>query len=89
MFLLEMNHFGEEKERQVKDIFKRAGYKEGPEVFPNLALRNQVVNPNYDLIFYKEGLDIEMNLNCSQFVGGYGGRGYRWGTQECIGPLKP
>ncbi len=88
MFLVEMYHFVGEKEKQIKEIFKRVGYKEGPEIFPNLAERNHAVNPNYDLIFYKEGLDIEMHLNCSHFTGGYQGRGYRWGTQECIGPKK-
>ena len=87
MFLIEMFHFIGEKEMQVKEIFKKAGYKEGPEIFPSLEDRNNPVNPNYDMIFYKEGLDIEMHLNCSHFMGGYQGRGYRWGTQKCIGPL--
>ena len=137
MFLIEMYHFVGEKEKEIKAIFARNGYKEGPEIFPNLADRNDPLNPNYDLIFYKvsysptfyeqlfaqkyfahllctysfglsyfgerklvqkllvkwwwnwlqEGLDIELNLNCSEFTGGYQGRGYRWGQQECIGPL--
>jgi hypothetical protein len=26
-------------------------------------------------------------LNCSLFTGGYQGRGYRWGDQQCLGPL--
>jgi hypothetical protein len=30
MFLVEMFHFVGEKERQIKAIFKRAGYNEGP-----------------------------------------------------------
>jgi hypothetical protein len=32
-----MFHFTGEKEKQVKEIFRRAGYKEGPEIFPNLV----------------------------------------------------
>lgn len=87
MFLIEMFHFIGEKEKMIKDIFGNAGYIEGPEVFPDLEGRNDPVNPNYDLIFYKEGLDIEKNLDCNHFTGGYQGRGYRWGKQECIGPL--
>ena len=87
MFLIEMFHFIGEKEKMIKDIFGNAGYIEGPEVFPDLEGRNDPVNPNYDLIFYKDGLDIEKTLNCSHFTGGYQGRGYRWGKQECIGPL--
>jgi hypothetical protein len=87
MFLIEMYHFVGEKEKEIKEIFARNGYKEGPEIFSNLMERNDPVNPNYDLIFYKEGLDIELNLNCNQFTGGWQGRGYRWGKQECIGPL--
>ncbi len=86
MFLIEMYHFVGEKEKEIKEIFARNGYKEGPEIFPNLADRNDPVNPNYDLIFYKEGLDIELNLNCSQFTGGYQGRGYKWGQQVSISP---
>ena len=53
MFLIEMSHFVGEKEKQIREIFARNGYKEGPEIFPNLKERNDPVNPNYDLIFYK------------------------------------
>jgi hypothetical protein len=88
MFLVEMFHFTGEKEKEVRRIFADAGYKVGPEIFPNLEGRNDPVNPNYDLIFYKDGLDVELNPNCSQFAGGYQGRGVRWGTLECIGPLQ-
>jgi hypothetical protein len=87
MFLVEMVFFIGEKEKQIKEIFKRAGYKEGPEIFENLQERNNPVNPNYDLIFYKEGLDIEMQLNCTHFMGQYQRGGYKWGTQECIRPI--
>ena len=80
-----MFHYVGDKEQQIKEIFRNAGYLEGPEIFPNLDGRNDPVNPNYDLIFYKAGLDIETNLNCSHFAGGYQGRGYRWGEQQCIG----
>ena len=85
MFLIEMFHFVGDNEKQIKEIFRNAGYLEGPEVFPNLDERNNPINPNYDLIFYKAGLDIETTLNCSHFTGGYQGRGYRWGKQQCIG----
>jgi hypothetical protein len=88
LFLVEMFHFVGEKEREIKRIFAQAGYIEGPEIFPSLEQRNHPVNPNYDLIFYKEGLDLEWNLNCSQFAGGYNGRGFRRESKECIGPLK-
>ena len=87
MFLVEMYHYTGKKERQIKEIFQKAGYLEGPEIFPNLDGRNHPINPNYDLIFYKKGLDIEQKLDCREFTGGYQGRGYRWGTQECVGPL--
>jgi hypothetical protein len=53
MFLIEMYHYVGEKEKQIKEIFARNGYKEGPEIFPTLKERNDPVNPNYDLIFYK------------------------------------
>ena len=84
MFLFEMYHFVGDKEKQIKEIFRNAGYIEGPEMFPDLNERNNPINPNYDLIFYKEGLDIETTLNCSQLIEGFHGRGFRWGKQECL-----
>ena len=84
MFLIEMNQFVGDKEKQIKELFRNAGYIEGPEMFPDLNERNNPINPNYDLIFYKEGLDIETTLNCSQLIEGFHGRGFRWGKQECL-----
>ena len=33
-------------------------------------------------------IDIEMQLNCTHFMGQYQRGGYKWGTQECIRPNK-
>ena len=88
MFLIEMNQFVGDKEKQIKELFRNAGYIEGPEMFPDLDKRNNPVRPNYDQIFYKKGLDIETTLNCSKLVEGFQGRGYRWGKQECIGAVS-
>ena len=70
MFLIEMYHFVGEKEKQIREIFARNGYKEGPEIFPNLKERNDPVNPNYDLIFYKVSIlpNIFMDLKDCQLI---------------------
>ena len=56
MFLVEMFHFTGEKERKIKEIFKRAGYLEGPEIFPDMKVK---ISKTFENIFFSNMIYIE------------------------------
>jgi hypothetical protein len=63
-----MFHFTGEKEKQVKEIFRRAGYKEGPEILPNLV-SNSIPFSTFRIKLRQSSWRHDIQLNDTQYDG--------------------